>query len=561
MSIGTANNADITYTAAGAIIINNNLALQSAGTGYTNTFDMSTYDLTVGSSSVANSGGITVPTQAALTQSASGTTTVSSSDTGSATIGGAGSTTFYNFTLGAASDNLTYTFNLGGAITVSNDLTITDGGTGTHTLDVTASNYGITVGGSWDNNDTFNCQQGTVTFNATTTGKTISDGGSSFYNIVFNGSGGGWTYTDGASTAPNSTTVDAGTVVYLNAKTGTVTVNGGELNVDWYLGVHIVDAANTATNIDTGDSDVTISENSGTPASTVWRHNGTDWGSPAASQTTGTGSDGRNPQPNTAGAIRIREYTQTSAGTTYYLYNLQIAWQGDYGEYDYYADYGGKYLTSTGNTGSGHDEVIGSDWWRTAPNTMNGSPPYSGLNEPPTQGSWYCGMLKGLEVTISGISIDFGTLDSSNDFTVTAGTTTDITVTTSATNGYVVTAWETQLMSCSDAGACGTETIQNFTYGTYADPQPWNTLCKDDNNYCGFGFTSNDPLVEGLNRYNNGTEYTYFPVDASTPVRVMDYSSPVADQSYSITYRISSSATQRPGPYGTTIVYIITAQY
>ena len=499
-----------------------------------------------------------------------------------------------------ASAAYSLTFNLGGTTSCSGIVSIKRTGSATSNLDTTASNYSLTVAGFmiwaggtltgnastldsngnvtilsggtlnstsgnfyvgdyWLNYGTFTHNSGTVIFDATVSGKTISDGGSPFYNITFNGSGGGWTYTDGASTAPNQTTVQNGTAVFLNAKTGTVSVTGGELDVDWYLGVHVVDAANTSTNIDTGDADITISENSGTPASTVWRHDGDTWETAASSKTTGTDATGKNPQPTSAGAIRIREYAKTSSTTTYYLYNLKIAWQSTYGEYNYYSDYGSKYLTSTANTGSGHDEVIGVNWYRSTAGTMN--TPYVTVNEPPTNGSWYVGMLKGLEVTITGTSIDFGALDTSNDFTATAGTQTNITVTTSATSGYIVTAWETQLMTCSDSGACGTQTIQNFTYGTYANPQPWATLCKDDSNYCGFGFTSSDPSVEGSNRYNNGTEYTYFPTDSSTPVRVMDYSSKVSSQSYLITYRISAPVTQRPGPYTTTIVYIITAQY
>jgi hypothetical protein len=170
--------------------------------------------------------------------------------------------------------------------------------------------------------------------------------------------------------------------------------------------------------------------------------------------------------------------------------------------------------------------------------------------------------MKGLGVTITGISITFDELNALNNFTDTADTQTTITVTTTATNGYIVTAWESQLMTCSDSGACGSETIQNFTYGTYADPQPWEGYyCKDNANYCGFGFTSSDPSVEGTNRYNNATEYTYFPTDSSNPVRVMDYPSSVTGQSYAITYRISAPLTQRPGSYQTTIVYVITAQY
>jgi hypothetical protein len=548
----TLSGTTATTTLAGAITVSNDLSI-----GTDRTLALNSQNLTV------QGGDILTTTTGSVTCSGCTAGTVTLSGTGTVG-GGTGSITFYNFTLSGT----TATTTLGTAITLLNDMTIG----ANRTLDVSVSNYGITVGGSWTNSGTFTRQAGTVTFNATTTGKTISDGGSPFYNITFNGTGGGWLYKDGSSTAPNQTTVQAGTPTYLNTKTGTVSVTGGTLNVDWYLGVHVVDAANTSTNIDTGDADITISENSATPQSTVWRHNGTDWGTAASSQTTGTDATGKNPQPNSAGAIRIREYSMTSsatcpgAGCTLYKYNLQIVWQGNYGEYDYYNDYGQNYLTScwAGTTNAcsddtTDDDVIGVSWHRSTAGTMN--TPYVAVNDPPTNGSWYIGMLKGLEVTITGTSIDFGSLDASNNFTATAGTQTQISVTTSATSGYIVTAWENQLMTCSDAGTCGSQTIQNFTYGTYADPQPWTILCKDNPNYCGFGFTSSDTLVEGSNRYNSGTEYTYFPTDSANPVRVADYSSQVYNNSYSITYRISVPLTQRPGPYQTTVVYVVTAQY
>jgi hypothetical protein len=439
------------------------------------------------------------------------------------------------------------------------------------------------VGGNWSNSatGTFTHSSGTVTFDATTTGKTISDGGDEFYDLQFTGDSGGWTYTDGASTAPHSTTVDCSSCVatFVNAKTGTSpTVTDGTLNVDWYLGVRVIDAASDPVDPieDIVDGDVTISENTapgdGGPYSTIWKYSG-GWGDPAASKTTSTDGDGNNPQPNNTGAIRVREYSMTAsascpgAGCTLYKYNLQIAWQSTYGEYNYYTDHGQNYLTScwagTSNACSNDttdDDVIGSSWYRSTIGTMN--TPYVTVNEPPTNGSWYIGMFKGLEVTITGTSIGFGTLDATNNFTAQIDSGTTITVTTSATSGYIVTAWETQLMTCSAAN-CGVETtIQNFTYCDYSNPCLWATLCKDNANYCGFGFTSNDPEVGGeSSRYGGGTEYTYFPNDSANPVRVMDYGGPVSSKSYSITYRISASLIQRPGPYSTTIVYIITAQY
>ena len=618
LSIGTNNSANIAYTAAGAIIANNEVNLQSAASSYTNTFDMSTYDLTVGLSSVSDSGGISVPVRSTFSQSASGTTTIKSSSGGSATIGGAGTITFYNlsflpdvvsaptFTLGSAASQ---TINVSGALTIGNGtdlVTVTaldndpilniDGdfsnsASATFVASNTAAFY---VGGDWSNSatGTFTHSGGTVTFDAGSTGKTISDGGDPFSDIVFDNTNGGWTYTDGSSTAPSSTTVTNGTATYINAKTGTVSVaSGGTLYVDWYLGTHVVNAADLS-NIDTdsGCNDITISENE-TSDGTVWRYDG-GWGSGATSQTTATGTTcggpeaGKNPQPTSTGAIKIREYKNVDGSYTYYKYNLQITWQDGYGEYDYYTDYGGKYLSSTLNTAcsTNCDLVISGEdttspactsqacrWHRPTAGSMNS--PYSCsagtdsscVDEPPNNGSWYIGMLKGLEVTIVGTSISFDELTMANNFTNTASTSTEIRVTTSSVNGYIVTAWETQLMTCSDSGQCGSEEISNFTQGTYADPDPWITLCKDNTSYCGFGFTSDDPLVEGENRYNDGNEYTYFPNDSSSPVRVSDNSGPIyynqSGSYYSIGYRISVSPTQRPGPYATTIVYIVTVQY
>ena len=359
-----------------------------------------------------------------------------------------------------------------------------------------------------------------------------------------------------------------GTVNFINARTGALpTVTAGTLNVDWYLGIHVVNR-NGLGNIDTGADDITISENTGTPASTVFRHNGSSWSAGATSQTTGTSSSGLNPQPNTDGAIKVREYSNIAGARTDYLYNLQIDWQENYGAYDYHEDYGENYITSTLNTSSGHDEIIDSDWHRETLETMNTN---GGLNDVPTYGSWYIGMLTGLDVTITGTTITFANLNFGNSFTDTASTQTKIGVTTSATNGYIVTAWETQKMTHNDYPA----EIDNFNvnsggdYGDYADPLPWTNNCStaSPNNECGFGFTSSDTTVETANRYNSGAEYAGFPTDSSSPIRVADKDGPILYNSgdadtYSLTtYRISASNIQRPGTYSTTIVYVVTAEY
>ncbi len=110
------------------------------------------------------------------------------------------------------------TLTLGSALTVNNNLTLNSG-----LLDVSSSNYGITVGGSWLNNGgTFNARNGTVTFGSSSAGLEVLSGGQWFNNMTF-GSGGTWntrdrltasgtvTFTSGTLDASGSYTVHAGT--------------------------------------------------------------------------------------------------------------------------------------------------------------------------------------------------------------------------------------------------------------------------------------------------------------------------------------------------------------
>jgi len=461
-----------------------------------------------------------------------------------------------------------WTFNITSA-TATNDFTISNGST-------TAPSSTLYIGGNWlvKSGGTFSHNSATVLFDATEQDHTIIDGGSPFYNITFNGSGGGWLYQDATSTAPNQTTIETGIATFLNAKTGSSpSITGGELLVDWYLGAHVVDAANLSENIDTADNDITISE--ATASSTVWRYvDGIGWGDPFNSTTTDTDATGINSQPGTTGAIRIREYRKTATENNYYEYNLQINSQTNYGEYNYYNDYGNNYLISSSTAGT--DNVIGEGWHRNASTTINSPytcPQGSGdtcVNNEPTNGSWYIGMMSGLTFEISsGLSVNLGTLDDSNNWTANASST--LQVTTSASNGYVVTAW-----------AVNSGQLQHINYGTLyvqkydatnGSPEVWDQTCTQNSSCCGFGYTTDDSTLSGgtANRFISGSTSCTGGAgsgSASAGFATSGAGEPVADFTAStstdqtiVTYKVSTDSAQSAGNYQTTVIYIATANY
>jgi len=537
-------------------------------------------------------------------------------NSGTVTFDGTGATSLNSggTGVGKAFNILSLAKTAAASVTLStNDLDINDNlsiTTANTTLDVSATSCGgstrscnINVAGSWSNSGTFTRQTGTVTFDAGAVGKTISDGGSPFYDLAFTGSGGGWTYTDGSATAPNSTSVSNGTVLFVNARYGSnvnLSVTGsGTLTVDHYLGAHTVNATSTVTgDIDTAANDITISE-AGSNA-TVWLHNGTNWGSAAASQTTETVAsgtealDGKITTPGTAGAIRIREFSMTAsascpgAGCALYRYNIQVNQQNNwqYGEYDYYDDYGQNYLTSCWagstnacNNDSTDDDTIGASWHRAAPATYN-SPytcqagtddpevneaPNPCLNEASTNGSQFIGMLTGLAFNLSSTSVTIPQLNAVNNFTDATQTTT-ATVSTSATNGYRLTLWAAQLLT----RVGGSETISMFDDdGTVPNSAPldWNSNCQSADE-CGFGYHTNDAtLGDGTaNRFSaagcGGDSKCWAGfLTTGEGALVGDSGGPASGAATIVSYKVSVDLTTLAGEYQTTLVYIVTTQY
>lgn len=96
----------------------------------------------------------------------------------------------------------------------------------THDIDIrgtfTGNGNTYTVSGSWNDTGTFTPATSTVTFISTSTGETITTTGSTFTNITFNGSGGGWTLQD-STTVSGSFTITTGN---FNAGSATITLSG-----------------------------------------------------------------------------------------------------------------------------------------------------------------------------------------------------------------------------------------------------------------------------------------------------------------------------------------------
>ncbi|MGD9714826.1 MAG: LamG-like jellyroll fold domain-containing protein, partial [Thermomicrobiales bacterium] len=113
------------------------------------------------------------------------------------------------------------TVTLNGNLDVDGDLTLNGG-----TLDVSSSNYGVTVGGSWENNGgIYTARDGTVTLDGTDSGLSILSGGTRFDKLSVTQSG-EWTLAD-RLTASGALTISAGT---LDVSTSNYPVKAGTLN-------------------------------------------------------------------------------------------------------------------------------------------------------------------------------------------------------------------------------------------------------------------------------------------------------------------------------------------
>ncbi len=91
----------------------------------------------------------------------------------------------------------------------------------------TPTPYDLTVLSHWTNNNVFTSRAGEVIFTATTTGRSIKRGSSSFYDLTFNGAAGAWSFFETTLSVTNDFTISTGTVTL---PTGTTTIAGSFIN-------------------------------------------------------------------------------------------------------------------------------------------------------------------------------------------------------------------------------------------------------------------------------------------------------------------------------------------
>lgn len=158
-----------------------------------------------------------------------------------------------------------------------------------------------------------------------------------------------------------------------------------------------------------------------------------------------------------------------------------------------------------------------------------------------------------LSFGVSPTSVIFTNLNGSNSYTDTTQTT-DLTTSTNAYNGYSVYAHETGPLTYLS------NTIPDFTAGSAsnASPQTWSGI--------GFGYTTNDTDLAGgtANRFS-GPKYAPFTTSAPGDP-VADHTGPIIttpinNETFTISYRVTAASTTPAGKYLTNIEYIVVPQY
>ncbi len=159
-----------------------------------------------------------------------------------------------------------------------------------------------------------------------------------------------------------------------------------------------------------------------------------------------------------------------------------------------------------------------------------------------------------LSFGVDASAISFSALNSGNSYTDASKLTT-LTTSTNAYNGYIVYGRETQALTHTGNGAL---TIPDYA-GTNTTPTVWSGT--------GFGYTSNDSNLTGgtADRFTNGgPKYAGF-ITTGPGDPVADHAgpivSPVVNEQFNLSYRVTATSTTPAGEYKTTVVYTVVPTY
>lgn len=129
--------------------------------------------------------------------------------------------------------------------------------------------------------------------------------------------------------------------------------------------------------------------------------------------------------------------------------------------------------------------------------------------------------------------------------------TSTVTVTTNSATGYVVYAWSTQAMTK------GAHTIPDWS-GTNATPTSF------PNGSFGFGYSTDDSTLTGgtADRFTNGgAKYAGFIHNGPGDPVADRTSGPVVNEQNTITYRLAGGVGQQAGTYTTVVVYVVATTF
>ncbi len=158
-----------------------------------------------------------------------------------------------------------------------------------------------------------------------------------------------------------------------------------------------------------------------------------------------------------------------------------------------------------------------------------------------------------LSFSIDSNVITFADLNNANSWTDTK--TTTFTTSTNASSGYTIKGYINQLLTSL---AYPSITIPNFSC-LWSAPCSWSGY--------GFGYTSNDTLVQGSNRFNNGTYYAAYAgsspgdVVADHTAAVNGSTGAVSNEQFTLTHKVSVQSSQTASKYQTTATFVVTANY